>query len=266
MKNKTALSSLLLVLLATSFYFFSVYAQNSVNLSNSLKVNIEPSKSTYFLGEMVVINVQLRNESSSDIFLQGTDAQSGYVKILISNSQGNFKEYTNAAWGNKKTQGKVLKTGQTVTSQATVLSNSKPEISHLNEDTARRVSEDKILTDYAFPEADTYYLKAVLLVPSENPTKIESNTIQITVNKPIGDDLEVWNKIKSRSDIAYFLQEGSIIARNDEEKENFLQQVKQIVVKYPNSLLTSQLQQSLKKFRVNEEKRKEFMEKLKQPQ
>lgn len=264
MKNKIALSSLFSVLLGISLYFFSAYAQNSANLSNSLKVSIESSKSAYLLGEVVVINVELKNESSSDIFLQGTDAKSGYLKILISNSQGNFKEYTNAAWGNKKKPGKTLKPEQTVKSQATVLSNSKPEVSHLNETAAERAAEGKILTDYAFPHAGIYYLKALLIIPGENSTRIESDTIQITVNKPIGDDLEVWNKIKNRSDIAYFIQESSVIARSDEEKEIFLQEVEQTAMKFPNSLLANQLRQSLEKFQANEERRKEFEEKLKQ--
>ena len=267
MKNKIIFPNLLLVLLGVSFYIFSAYAQSSpANLSSSLKVNVKSPKSAYILGEVVPFNIELRNEGLSDIHLSGTDAQSGYLKILISNSQAEFKEYTNSAWGNKKQPKKVLEPGQAVMSQATVLSNAKPEISHLNANAAERASKGKIMTGYAFPEAGVYYIKAVLIIPGENLIKIESDPISITINQPVGEDLEVWNKVKNRSDIAYFIQENQFYAPNDEAKENFLQEVRQIIENNPNSQIVSQIKRSVDEFRAREAKRKEFIEKIKQRQ
>lgn len=265
MKNKIIFSNLLLALLGLSFYFFSAYAQSiSVDLSNSLKVNIKSPKSVYILGEVIPINVELRNEGSSDISLNGTDAQSGYLKVLISNSPNDFKEYTNAAWGNKKQPRKTLRAGQRVQSQATVLVNVVPEVSHLNEDAAKRESKGKIMTGYAFPKAGVYFIKTVLHIPGENPIILESDSIQIMVNEPVGEDLEVWNKIKDRADIAYFLQESQSIAHNYEEREKFAQEVEQIAKKHPTGTLASQINRSLEKFRASELKRKEFRDNLRQ--
>lgn len=267
MKNKIIFSSILVSLLGISLYIFSAYAQsNSADLSNSLEVNIKSPKSAYILGEVVPINVELRNEGLSDISVNGTDAQSGYLKVLISNSRNDFKEYANAAWGNKKQPSKTIKAGQMIQSQATVLANVVPEISHLNEDAAKRVSDGKIMTGYAFPKADVYFIKVVLHIPRENPIIIESDPIQITVNEPVGEDLEVWNKIKDRIDIAYFLQESQSIARDDEERKKFTQEVEQIVEKHPTSTLANQINRSLEKFRANEIKRKEYMENLRHRQ
>lgn len=256
MKNKIIFLSFVLSLVGISFYIFPAYAQNdSTDLLNSLKVNIKSLKSTYVPGEAVLLDVEIRNEASSDIRLHGTDVQSGYVKILISNSQEDFKEYTSAAWGNKNQPGKTLKAGQIVTSQAPILANARPE----------SYREDKVMTGYAFPEAGVYYVKAVLFIPrEENPIKIESQPIHITINEPVGEDLEVWNKIKDRNDIAYFIQEGQSIAQSDEAKEKFIQEIERIIENNPNSPLISKMKQSLEKFRVNEEKRKELLENLKQ--
>lgn len=267
MKNKIIFSSFFFVLLSISLYIFSAYAQNdSIELPNSLKVSVKSQKSVYILGEVVFLDIELRNEGASDIRLHGFDAQSGYLTLLISDSQGDFKEYTNAAWGNNKSKPKTLKAGQTVMSQATVLANAITEVSHLNIDAAKRASEGKIKTNYAFPKAGVYNIKAVLSVPSESSIKIQSTSIQITVNEPVDEDLEVWNKIKNRSDIAYFIQENQSIADNNEEKEKFLQEVKQIREDYLNSQLAGQIKQSVEKFHANETKRKKFMEKLRQSQ
>lgn len=125
------------------------------------------------------------------------------------------------------------------------------------------------MTDYAFPEAGNYLIKAIATVPngasSDDLTKIESETIQIIINDPIRDDLKVWNQIKNRGEIAYFLQQGETPTFQDDKAEKLLKEIEQISQKYPNSLLANKMRLTLEKFRVDEEKRKELLERAKQP-
>ncbi|MCA1590809.1 MAG: hypothetical protein LC730_04870 [Acidobacteria bacterium] len=249
--------------LAAYFYDLSSYARGASSVSNSVKIEVRAEKSTYVLGELVTLNLALRNDGSNDVLLAGVNAQSGYVRIWLSDADGKFREYSNAAWGSKKTSPRTLKPGEKVSSSATVLANSKPDVSHLSEDWARQTSEDRIMTSYAFPKAGIYYIKAVLIIPGEVMTKIESDPIQITIEEPVGENSEVWNKTKNRGDFAYFIQEGQVIASTEEKKRKFLQEVHALVESFPNSSLANQIQKSYAVFRANEEKRLEMLEKVK---
>lgn len=73
--------------------------------------------------------------------------------------------------------------------------------------------------------------------------------------------MKVWNQIKENGGIAYFLQQGETITYHDTKAENLLKEVKQIAQKYPKSFLAGRMKQKLEKFRIDEEKRKEMLEK-----
>ena len=66
-----------------------------------------------------------------------------------------------------------------------ILWNGKPQVSHLNEDAAKRLLKGKITTEYALPEPGVYFIKAHCLV-RENATAIQSEPAQSVINEPIG--------------------------------------------------------------------------------
>jgi len=68
------------------------------------------------------------------------------------------------------------------------------------------------------------------------PKFVDSEPIAITVEEPIGEDLEVWNRIKNDGKFAFFIQ------------------VEDILQKYPRSIYAAPLRRSLEKF----ESRKTF--------
>lgn len=158
--------------------------------------------------------------------------------------------------------GPTLQPGQSFKSEATVLWNSKPDISHLRPD----VAKGKIMTDYAFPKAGVYLVKAIASIPDANSdavsAKIESEPIEIVVNEPVGDDLKVWNQIKDSGDIAFFIQTGSFLTSQNEVEKNMAEQVKQITQNYRNSFLSGQMQQKLENFKTNEQRKKETLYKF----
>lgn len=226
----------------------------------NLNVKVNSAKQNYIQGEVINLNFEINNDSSLDIPLKGVDVESGYLKIFVASADQKFKAYSNSAWGREKTKGIIIKVGQTVKSQAMILWNFSPVNRFSN---LEGFEESHVMTDYAFPKSGTYFIKAVLYIPGETPNKIESEPIQVIIDEPVGDDLKVWNQIKDNGDIAYFLQQGRTPTYQDEKAEKLLKEVKQIAEKYPNSNLAGQMKQKLEKFRKDEEKRKEMLEKAK---
>jgi len=268
MKNKILFSCLGTLVIATliTVWVRGVDAINQSETDSALTLKVSSDKQTYVLGEAVKLNFEVLNETDKAIALPySPDVSTGYLNVWIASSNQEFKQYSNTSWGRKEYSGPTLQPEQSFKSQATILWNNKPETSHLNPDAAKRAAEGRIMADYAFPTAGVYLIKAVLWFP-EIKLKVESKPIQIVVNEPVGDELEVWNKIKDNGKIAYFIQKGDFPTAKDEERGKLLKEVEQIVQIYPNSFLVSQINQSLEKFRVNEERRKKFMEKLKRPQ
>jgi hypothetical protein len=264
MKNKKLFISL--VVFCTFSFLLFVLGINKVETMVSsqteqpnLDVKITPSKLSYIQGEVIVLDVEVTNNGSSDIFVKGADVRSGYLNTFIASDDQKFKQYTPGGVRGK-TSGFYIKPGQTIKSQATVLWNKKPRPQELGAVYAK----DLIKTDYAFPEPSVYLIKASLLIPGETRIVIESVPIQIVVNEPVGNDLKVWNLIKNKPEIGYFLQQDEFRTYKDDEKEKLLKEVKQIAEEYPHGILSNQLGQSLEKFRESEKRRKEFLENLKQ--
>lgn len=105
----------------------------------------------------------------------------------------------------------------------------------------------------AFTEPGVYRIKArfnPIIKGEKNSGFIYSDPIQITLEKPVGEDLIVWDKIKENGDIAYFIQEGypRIPEYKAEDRAAFLKMVEQIVIDHPNSFYAESLRRSLGKF------------------
>ena len=179
--------------------------------------------------------------------------------VFIAYENELFKRYDHSRLSERSIG--ILKAGQVVSSKSGILWNFSPIERSTN---WKEMGNTHILDYYAFPKPGLYYLKAVLGVPSnENPIKVESKPIKIRINEPVGEDLEVWNKIKDKQEIGYFIQEGYFRTFNSLETENLKREIEQIALKHPSSLLSKQLMQSLEKFRSAEEQRKADLEKRK---
>lgn len=246
----------------------SFSAQTKIKSTNNLIVEVKQPKSSYVLGEIISLNIEVENQGELDAYLFGADVESGYLHILISQSGDVYKKYSNATWGNKKTKGRILKPSELIRSTATVLSNTTPDISSLSDTAILHFKDKQLMTAYAFPKAGRYYLKAVLIVPGEGKNiEVSSEPIEINITEPVGSDLQVWNLIKDRGDFAYFIQNGELVDfKNPKEQAKFQQEVEGILNKHPDSFISNQIEKSLEKFHVTEEKRREYLERIKQPQ
>lgn len=262
MKSKILFSFLgvvVLFVLIMAWNTASVNADKNSENDSVISLNVSSDKQSYIQGEIVTLTFEAINETDKAVSV--SDVSDGYLNVWIAVSGQKFYRYNNTSWGRSESGGKIVQPGQSYKSQATVMWNSKPQIPPS--------VDGNILTDYAFPEPGVYLVKAVLSIPSntsETLTKIESKPIQITINKPVGEDSEVWNKIKDNGDIANFMHRGSFFGADSEENLKIFKEMETIVENYPNSLLANQLKPHLEKFHTNENLRKLYLEKRNKPQ
>ena len=269
-ENNMNLKLMLVILLATLIFSMNIIGNRNTS-SGSLSLEIKASKVTYALGEPVDIGITLTNTSQHEISLTNAlHGRDGYLKILISKDGKNYLDYIGARWGKDDSEGKplTLSPGQEVTNFERVLWNSKPEIpSSISLDVAQRAKEGKILSFYAFPDPGTYLVKAsysIQVSDQKDPLFVESEPVTVQIDSAKGQDLAVWEKIKDRGDIAYFLQESDITIPSDRNKDRieFKSLIDQIITEYPESFYAASLKQSLDKFRTSEAKREEAKQKL----
>lgn len=264
MKNKILFSLLGFVIVSAlvAVWIRDVNADKQSEIESVLILKVNSDKPTYVLGEIVKLTFKVINEGDKAVLLHySPTVYTGYLKVWISADGEEYKRYSgNSDWGLEETPGGILQPGKAFESQATILWNYNPSLGGFISDPA----EKRINSHYAFPTKGIYFIKAVLYFPEiANRPKIESQPIQIVVEEPVGDDLEVWNSIKDNGAIAHFLHNGWFLTYKDEEREKLAEKVKQIAQRYPRSFLGGQLEKSLERFKVHEEKRKELLENVK---
>jgi hypothetical protein len=248
-----------------------VYLQTKPNnVPNQLGLSVIPSKANYALGEIVNLSFRLTNESEDNVSILGNlQTSDGSLSVYISRDGKNFNKYTHSKWGVKDSKWQPIKLlpSESVDTLASILWNKKPETQGLNPEVAEKATEGRILSHYAFPESGTYYVKAsyyIYFIKEINPVLVESEPVEITIEEPVGENLEVWNKIKDNGDFAYFIQECDfrIPSYKTEERAKFQKDIEQILNQYPDSFYAQSLRQSLDKFKAREEERKAYLKKI----
>jgi len=266
-KNKIYGASIALAIICLLITVFVSAQQSAIpqNDFSRLTFRVNTEKPAYILGEAVNLQIEVVNETSETInFPQcALRPEFGSMKILIAQENGSFKEYRGPGWGvkDKWCGDSPIAPGQSLRNQVTVLWNPKIPTSHLNEEAAKRATEGKITTDYAIPKAGAYLVKAVFGYLGNNRPKLESAPTQIAVNEPMGEDFEVWNKIKNNGELAYFLQQGTFLTSKDEERKSLLTTLEEIAQKFPNSLHGKRVQQKLVEYRQKEAELQELKRK-----
>lgn len=266
MKNKrinyVAVSVFVAFLLSISWSILAF--TNNKTETQGLSFKGKANKEIFTLGEPVKVVFEFFNEGESPVIISSGGVEVGNLKVFIANKDGEYREYFGSGWGRKRGYKTTLESKQSFKyPEAAILWNGKPNVSHLNEDAAKRALAGKITTEYALPETGIYFIKGLSYF-GENSTPIESEPIKIVINEPVGDDLKVWNQIKGNREIALLMQKGGFSTSKDAEKENLTKQVEQILVQYPNSIYSGYLKTNLEKFRARETKRDEFYKNMKQ--
>jgi hypothetical protein len=263
MKNRVIVALLLLLILLSPSY------------SQILEFNIIPSKSSYEIGEVKTFSFEITNKSGDSVhLLNNLDPNVGYLEVFISKKgESEFKKYV-GPWDKEEPSNRILilKLNDRVKNTVTIFFNAKPGNLHSSSEEVRKyATEGKILSDYAFPEAGIYYLKAIYhisLVKQRERLLIESEPIEIKVEEPGAEDLQVWNKVKDNRNIAYLIHVGDFLIPNykTKEREKLNAEIEQIVNNFPCSIIANQIRKSFETFQIKETKRKASLEKLKKPE
>jgi len=259
MKNKKiiyiVMSVFIALLLCVSWTIVGLTQTKTESADVSFKG--KANKETFVLGEPITVEFEFINVGENPVVVGSGGVEVGGLKIFIANKNGEYKRYFASGWGRKQGQKITLEPSQSLKYKgATILWNGKPNVSHLNEDAAKRILAGEITTEYALPEPGVYFIKGLSYI-GENATPIESEPIKIVVNQPVGDDLEVWNQIKGNKEIAYLMQKGGFDTGKEAEKERLTNQVEQIIVQYPNSIYSSYFKPNLEKYKADEIRRKD---------
>lgn len=224
----------------------------------------ESNKESFLLGEPVTFSFTFNNTGEKRVEVAAGGVDSGGLKIFIADKEGGeYKEYFVGSWGRKRGGYHKLEPGQSFNlSKVTVLWHGKPNVSHLNEDAARRLLAGKLTTEYAFQEPGVYFIKGRSYF-RENATPIESAPIRIEIKQPQGDDLEVWNQIKGNKEIAFLLQNASFDTDKGEMKQQLAEQVEQIILQHPNGVYSGYLRPNLEKYKADEARRNDAYKNMK---
>jgi hypothetical protein len=170
--------------------------------------------------------------------------------FISADETGPFKEYFGPGWGARdmlRPEPLKLLPGQSFETEATMLWNQKIETGHLSELYAKKAAKQRLVTDYALTEPGKYYIKAVLHSPRTG-TSVESPPIQIIVEDPEGDDLDVWKALKQNGDYGFFLQTGGLVDDPKGPKTlKVVNHLQNLISKHPNSRYASRIRQSLLK-------------------
>ena len=190
--KKVVFAFLTLITIVFTYWLINTNTVKSSGSNANLVLTIQLDKESYILGEKINLQFELKDKKNKIIALNALPTvENGYLRVWIASSNRSFKEYKGARWGFDE-GGKPQK-GTSFKSQANILWNGKVPDSWKNESFGR----NRIETDYAFVEAGVYFIKATAIIFDEDAKSdddkivIESEPIQIIVNEPIGDDLEV---------------------------------------------------------------------------
>jgi hypothetical protein len=242
----------------TCIFAVTSFAYIRVSSDTKLKLAVSFPKETYKLGEPINPIFALQNKGDKTITLWDKfGVETGFIHVLATkNNETNPIGFGNSKWGKGDSFFKTfISPNEIVQSSARILWFRDPK----TDEPAFRLTE-----------AGEYYFKIIYAAHLEEgkqtTTKLESEPVKITIKEPVGEDLEVWNKIKDNGNFAYFIQEGDMLipSYKAEERAKFHAEIEDILNKYPNSFYAEPLRQSLDKFKINEAKRLAFEDKLKE--
>ncbi|MBK9155810.1 MAG: hypothetical protein IPM25_16650 [Chloracidobacterium sp.] len=229
-----------------------------------IEIELTPAKSNYMLGEVVHVVATIRNSSDVNVLLPRDVFDQ--LQLQISMNGISYANYIGKARGLQIEDANEIEVGpgEKIDYTYRMLWNSKPQVSHLNADAAERMSKGRILTNFAFPEKGTYYVRAVLTAQKLQKRLFESEPVRIVISMPAGDDLKVWKTIERNPEIAYFLQEGDfpIPTYKFQERAGLVEDIQELIQSFPHSSYTMKLTDNLDRFRVVEQNRKAGMCKL----
>jgi hypothetical protein len=145
-------------------------------------------KDSYILGEPLTAHLELKNNgSNSVVILDNFSVETGHILLKGIRSDGVTFGFGNPRWGVKDWVGK---------STAGLL----------------WYADEKMNAAFRLNEKGEYTIVAEYSVYFDNgglaPVRIQSAPVRINIEDPLGEDLEVWNRIRCDGDFAFFFKKA----------------------------------------------------------
>lgn len=270
-KNQYVALCGILILFACACWTAVGYMQQFDAREPGLSLAAHTNKEVFVLGEPVAVRFEFSNRGRSDRAIHRLGVENGLLKVFIAREGGEFKRYWGYGWGTKRGKMINLAPGEShAYPEFKILYQGEIDTRGLSETAARSKTEGNVTTAYAFPEPGVYFVKGVSVYTDEVPTlsknspveinSIESEPVKIVITEPVGEDLEVWKRIKGNAEISLLMQDKEFNTASQSKKETLTSEVEQIIQRHPNSVYAGYLGAGLEKFRANEAKRNKLLE------
>jgi hypothetical protein len=183
------------LLVSSSVVMGMATAQTSQPLRfTSLVLKVEADKSEIRLGELLNLELELKNPTSTSVGSVHFDPSYGTLAVLVSRNGGSFQRYFAPGWGTKQNVSgpNEVAAGSTVYRSLEIL---------FNHSVPGR--EDLLDAEIAIDQPGTYQFK-VTLTDDESRQKIAAPIIQINVVFPTtSSEQGIWQEIRNNSELGY---------------------------------------------------------------
>ncbi len=229
------------ILFAIFLFSSNIYSQTYISSKSDVSIEIRLSKKNYFLGEIVNLQFQVTNNTEKKNFHRGLTRRTSSLQISIAYENESFKKYR--SHGPIKDSSGWLTPNISRQFSEKILWNRIP-----NYVKDSPLYKDVIMSNFAFSKSGNYLIKAKLILPNKKKVfLIETLPISVKIKKPTGNNLKVWDLLKNRSDLGYFIQSSGILDYRSCD-EDTLNEIRSIIKKYPKSIYAKSMRDSIKKY------------------
>jgi hypothetical protein len=185
---------------------------------------------TVVLGEPIDLTLVLKNTGAGAIELQAPSEKFGTVRLSIADEPNPtaFRAYNGPEWGTKDARRSPvkLKKNGSLRLNLRVLSNSAPR--------AAKPDPKAISTPFAFAAAGRFVARVRYEDRSTCPDQPVEATVAIQVAAPAGEDLVVWDRIKTCAACALLLHTAELDS-NDRASQEAVALFRQLVAQHPRT-------------------------------
>ncbi len=225
-------------------WFADNYAQNKTGQEKLLKLTVASSQGSYVMGELVELTASVKNIGKNKAVINKLlTIESGNLQIFIAGDDREFGSYLGPGWGiDERMIQYTLNPGESISDSDKILWNFAPAVTHLNARAAKQAQKGRVPTSYAFDKPGLYRIKL------RDDKTFESNEIIVVIEEPTGDDLQIWQAIKDRPDLGFFIQKGSPQSYDPAEMTRVKKGIESLLEQHPNGKISNALRESLVSF------------------
>src|SRR5262245_52431989 len=195
-----------------------------------IAAQVSARRATVVLGEPIDLTLVLKNTASGAIELQAPSEKTGNVRLSIAEDANPtaFRSYNGPEWGTKDARRPPVRLKKNGSLKLTlhVLSNGVPRVG--------KPDPNEIKTAFAFGAAGRFVARVRYDDRSICPDQPVEATVAIQVAAPVGEELVVWDRIKTCAACALLLHTAEL-DQNDRASQEAVALFRQIVAQHPRT-------------------------------